>query len=67
MHSAAKIPDISKQIVDELDTDSKEFDGVQMALAAYERKWLLQRMTEEYNSRLNKTKKAWKEELFSTV
>ena len=63
MHSLAKIPDISKQIVDELDTDSKEFAGVHFALAAYERKWMLQRMTEDYNARLHKTKKSWKEDL----
>lgn len=63
MHSLAKIPDISQQIVDELDSDTKEFAGVQIALAAYERKWMLQRMTDDYNARLHKTKKSWKDEL----
>jgi|GEM_PF-5166296 len=66
MHFSAKIPEISKQIVDELDSDHKEFDGVQLALAAYERRWLLQRMTDEFSSLQNKTKKSWKEEYLAT-
>lgn len=66
MRSLAKIPEISKQIVDELDNDNKEFAGVQMALAAYETKLSLQRMTDDYNRRLNKTKKSWKDELASS-
>jgi hypothetical protein len=59
------LPEISRQIVEEIDdtNETKSLDCVENALNAYERKWLLKRVNEDFALRLRMSKKAWKEEL----